>query len=228
MVVDPARYGPIRTYVYGPVIEAYWQAIDSGAEPLTPARAFLDSLAGITPGDESAGVNIAEIRADIIEQQKRPVDFAVGPLDLDVEAAIQDALDFVIPQLGLPPDLVEMFADLLLNPTYVPGEPCKAAPPLLRDLLDMALGQGAGVVDWIVGKVGSTVENSILPSFSTAQVLADSIQAVLDDPITAAFNMILGQRGQIECPVEASLGVGVDIIETQIRRLEKELSEALA
>ncbi len=228
MVVDPARYGPIRTYIYGPIIEAYWQAIDSGAEPLTPAREFLDSLAGITPGSKSAGANIAEIRADIIEAQKRPLALSVGPVILDLQEGLGDALDFMLPQLGIPPDLFDLFADLLFDPPRVPGEPCRAAPPLLRDLLDMALGRGAAIIGQILGQVGSTVEDALLPAFGTAQDIADAVAAVLDDPITAAFNMILGQQAQIECETDASLGVGVGVIEEQIRRLEKELSEALA
>jgi hypothetical protein len=143
----------------------------------------------------------------------------------DLQAGVQDALDFVIPQLGLPPDLIEMFADLLFNPTYTPGDPCLAAPPLLRDLLDMALGRAEGIIGQIFGRVGATVENSILPAFGGAQDLAKSIQAVLDDPITAALNMILGQRAKIDCVTNGGVGVGIDVINASIRHLEKELAE---
>ena len=220
--------GTYRYTDYGYMVnQAINEAIRSGAIPLSAGRTFLDAMAGLDPQFDLGGLNPAEVRIRIMESRPEPAQVQGGPGMRPVEEELAVALDFLTPQLGLPLDLFERLSDLLLNPTYVPGEPCKAAAPLLRDLLDMALGMGEGLVDQLFGGVNSTVEDYILPAFGTAQELADAVQAVLDDPITTAFNLILGQRGQIECPVDASLGVGIGVIEEQIRRLKRELAEAL-
>lgn len=143
-------------------------------------------------------------------------------------ANLQGGLDFMLPQSAPPPALLEKLAELLLNPSYVPGEPCLAAPPLLRDLLDVALGRTIGGLGATVAKVGQTVWDFLLPAFGEEQLLAQSIQSILADPVTAALNWILGKRDQIDCPVEASLGVGAGVIQDQIRHIEEALAGALA
>lgn len=124
--------------------------------------------------------------------------------------------------------LLDKLAGLLLDPRRAPGEPCLAPAPLLRDLLDLALGKVSGATTATLNKVKQTASDLLFPAFAQGEALARSVQAVLADPITAALNMVLGQRSQIDCEVEAGLGVGADVIETQIRRLEGALAEALA
>lgn len=123
--------------------------------------------------------------------------------------------------------LLDKLAGLLLDPRRVPGEPCLAPAPLLRDLLDLALGKVSGVIGATLNKVKQTASDLLFPAFAQGEHLARSVQAVLADPITAALNMVLGQRSQIDCEVEAGLGVGSDVIETQIRRIEEALAEVL-
>lgn len=138
------------------------------------------------------------------------------------------ALDFILPGALPIEGLLEKLSQLLLKPARVPGEPCLAAPPLLRDLLDVALGKLKGVIGETVATVKDTVAELLFPAFGTAADLAHSVQSVLDDPITAALNLILGQRSKIDCPVEASLGVGTSVIDAVIDRLGGVLAEVLA
>jgi len=141
--------------------------------------------------------------------------------------ALTEALDFGVLQSDALPGVFKKLAELLIDPTRTPGEPCLAPAPLLRDLLDLALGRAGGAFGEILSGVRETVEDFILPGFGGAQVLADSVQKVLEDPITAALNLILGQRGKIECETVGGVAVGVGVIERQIKRLEDALAEAL-
>lgn len=134
-----------------------------------------------------------------------------------------EALNFTGTHESLFPNPLEKLAKLLLDPLYIPGEPCRAAPPLLRDLLDIALGRTEGGVDAIIREVDATAEDHLLPAFGTAEELARNVQSILDDPITAALNMVLGQQAKIECGVDASLGVGFEVIQTGIEKLEAAL-----
>lgn len=137
-------------------------------------------------------------------------------------------LDPLLPHSFPLEGLLKKLTDLLLNPPRVPGEPCLAPTPLLRDLLDLALGRVTGAIGATLNKVKQTASDLLFPAFAKGEELARSVQAVLADPITAALNLVLGHRGQIDCEVEAGLGVGAGVIETQIRRLEGALAEALA
>ncbi len=153
-----------------------------------------------------------------------------GPTSFTPEQVFQafsDALDFGVAQSGGIDGLLERLSGLLIDPARVPGDPCLAPAPLLRDLLDLALGKVGSTVDGLFGTVSATVEDFILPAFSNARVLAESVQKVLEDPITAALNLILGQRGKIDCVATGALGVGTGVIETQLKRLEDALAEAL-
>ncbi len=139
-----------------------------------------------------------------------------------------DFIGPVLPESPLFPEPFGTMIELLLNPPHLPGDPCLAPAPLLRDILDIALGRIDGGLNKIFGKVGATVEGLMLPSFGGAEDLAKSVQAVLDDPITAALNMILGQRARIDCEVGGSLSVGAGVIQTGIERIQKEIAELLA
>ena len=141
----------------------------------------------------------------------------------ELRAELGEALDFILPQSVDLPGLLEIMADLLLKPPRLPGEPCLAPAPLLRDLLDIALGKLKGVLGETVTKATDFVRDLILPAFAEGEELARFIESVLDDPITAALNLILGQRAKIECVVEGGLGVGIEVINTAIERLIEEL-----
>ena len=140
---------------------------------------------------------------------------------------LAQSLDFRPTQSVVDPALFEKLAELLIDPTRTPGEPCLAPAPLLRDLLDLALGRAGGELGGIFDRAHATVEDFLFPAFGTAEALADSVQKVLEDPITAALNLILGQRGKIECETVGGVAVGVGVIERQIKRLEDALAEAL-
>lgn len=144
-----------------------------------------------------------------------------------VAAELGGFLDPLLPHSFPLSGLLEKLADLLLNPARKPGEPCLAPTPLLRDLLDLALGKVSGAIGATLNKVKQTAADLLFPAFAKGEELARSVQAVLADPITAALNLVLGHRGQIDCEVEAGLGVGESVIETQIRRLEKALAGIL-
>lgn len=159
--------------------------------------------------------------------------FAPGFDDVATDAPVlpeelEGFLDFIHPQSFPLEGLLEKLAELLLNPSRVPGEPCLAPTPLLRDLLDLALGKLQGVLGSTITKVGSTVLDLLLPAAATGDDIGRFVQAILDDPITAALNLVLGARNQTDCVVEAGLGVGAGVIETQIRRLEDALAGVLA
>ncbi len=165
-----------------------------------------------------------------------PDTFESSSLDLDDQlllaqqmfATLGDFIGPVLPESSLFPEPFGTMIELLLNPPRLPGDPCLAPAPLLRDILDIALGRIDSGLNGIFAKVGATVEGLMLPSFGGAEDLAKSVQAVLDDPITAALNMILGQRARIECEVGGSLSVGAGVIQTGIERIQKEIAELLA
>lgn len=146
----------------------------------------------------------------------------------DLHVEFDSLADFLGPLAFPLPELLQKLSQLLLHPSRMPGEPCLAPAPLLRDLLDLALGKLGGVIGETVAQVGSTLQELLIPAFIEGKDLSHFIQAILDDPITAALNLVLGQRAKIDCEVAGSLGVAESVIETGIKRLEKALAEALA
>jgi len=124
--------------------------------------------------------------------------------------------------------LVQTLSQLLLNPSRVLGEPCLARAPLLRDLLDLTGLRGEGVLREKVQQIADGFLDFFVPAAATGADLGHFVQAILADPITAALNLVSGQRSQIDCVVTAGLGVGEDVIETQIRHLEEALAEHLS
>ena len=184
------------------------------------------ATAGITATSREIDLVIPRARVIAARFLRLRMKEAAAELE-NLQGGIVEALQFGVPAPALPEDLFEKLAELLINPTRIPGEPCLAPAPLLRDLLDLALGRAGGVLGDIFGSVGETVEDFLFPAFGTAEALAGSVQAVLDDPITAALNLILGQRGKIECETVGEVGVGVGVIERQIKRLEDALAGAL-
>jgi hypothetical protein len=199
----------------------------AGNESLTHNRGVIDLLRGyiLTPIDQS--LSAAEQQA--LHVNTRPA-IRIGELIAapgQMRDELQEVLDFVLPPSIDLPELLENLARDLLHPTYIPGEPCRAPTPLLRDLLDVALGRVTGGIDATIRKVGQTVEDLLFPAFGTAQDLARDVQSILADPVTAALNMVLGQRGAIECGVDASLGVGIGVVETGIERLVRFITKAL-
>jgi hypothetical protein len=211
LFADPKSIGPLLR--------------DLASKVIVEARAFAaDPDPTVSEDIAKRLLKIAE-RIDALAGRQNPKGLAVAVQGLQEELA--GAFGFIRPSGALPPDLFELLSDLLINPTRTPGEPCLAPAPLLRDLLDLALGRASGVLDEVFGGVRETVEDFLFPAFGTAEILADSVQAVLDDPITAALNMVLGQRAKIDCVTDGALGVGIDVIGASIRRLEKELAEVL-
>ena len=144
-----------------------------------------------------------------------------------VAEALSGFLDLITPHSFPLEGLLETLSNLLLNPSRVPGEPCLAPTPLLNDLLDLALGKIQGGIDAIFGKVGSTVLDLLIPAAATGDDLAGAIQAVLDDPITAALNLVLGAQNQVDCVVTAHKDVGESVIEVGFKRLVRFVEEAL-
>ena len=138
-----------------------------------------------------------------------------------------ELVEFVTPQSIPFEGLLETFSQLLLKPTRVPGEPCLAPAPLLRDLLDVALGRITGGIGAMAVTVGQTVEDFLLPAAATGDDLAHFVQAILDDPITAALNLVLGQRNQIDCVVEGGLGVAESVFQTGVRHLEEKIAAGI-
>lgn len=116
-------------------------------------------------------------------------------------------------------DVLATFSNLLLSPTRVPGEKCLAPAPLLRDLLDLSLGKIGGLIPDVLTSVIGGVQDLLIPAFTDAVSLTRFVQAVLDDPITAALNLVLGQRNQIECIVEGALGVADAVFDAETQRL---------
>lgn len=146
----------------------------------------------------------------------------------DLHAELELLTDFIGPAAFPLPDLLQKLSQLLLNPSRVPGAPCPAPAPLLRDLLDIALGQFQGVIGETLGKVGDSIQDLLLPAFATGNNLTHFIQAILDDPVTAALNLVLGQRAQIDCVVDGSLGVGEIVLDTGLRHIKEAIRGALS
>ncbi len=138
------------------------------------------------------------------------------------------AVDFVLPHTLSVEGLLEKLSGLLLEPPRVPGEPCLAPTPLLRDLLDVALGRIRGGIGETIAKVGKSVLDLLTPAAATGADLAHFIQSILADPVTAALNLVLGMQGQIDCEVTARKDVGESVIEAGFKRLVGVIEEALA
>lgn len=173
---------------------------------ISPAE---ELVAGV-PGREGASVEILESAAR------------------DLLKDLGDAVDFVLPHTLSVEGLLEKLSELLLKPPRVPGEPCLAPTPLLRDLLDVALGKIRGGIGATVAKVGQTVLGLLTPAAIQADDLAHFVQAILDDPITAALNLVLGMQNQIDCEVTARKDVGESVIEAGFKRLVGFIEKALA
>lgn len=175
--------------------------------------------------------SVVAITKDLSGQRDARFGTAVGATAEDALALLRSfggrAHSFVT-ELFPDPNLLDKLFELLVNPPRAPGEPCLAPAPLLRDLLDLALGKIGGGIEAIFGKVKGTVLDLLFPAAVEGHDLERFVQAVLDDPVTAALNLVLGQRNQIDCESTASLGVGTGVIETLLRRVTGAVAEALA
>ena len=191
------------------------EAIDSGV-----SGRELDELIIAMAATQGIEITLAQLVAGTPES----VAFAFER----VAADLGGFLDPLLPHSFPLPGILEKLADLLLNPPRVPGEPCLAPTPLLRDLLDLALGRVSGAIGDTLNKVKQTASDLLFPAFAKGEELARSVQAVLADPITAALNLVLGQRNQIDCEVAAKVDVGESIIEAGFKRLVRFVEEALA
>jgi hypothetical protein len=140
---------------------------------------------------------------------------------------LPEVVTFPIPRAPELPESFKKFAEAILNPTYIPGQPCIAQTPLLKDLLDVILGREGVRLGEIFQEARQTVEDLILPAEGTVQEITDAVEAVLDDPITAALNMVLGQKAKIDCETDASLGFGFGTIVRGVEKLEKAIEELL-
>lgn len=141
----------------------------------------------------------------------------------ELEGAVASLLPSWFPEM----EWLEGLFGQLLRPTYDPDKACLAPAPLMRDLLDLALGKFSGLIDATLGQVGQTVQDLLLPAATTENALEGFVRSVLDDPITAALNLVLGQRDRIDCVATGKLAVGSDTIEAQIQRVLKTVTEAL-
>lgn len=173
----------------------------------------------ISPTEEpAAGVSGRDdVRVESLESAAR-----------DLLQDLGDAVDFVLPHTLSVDGLLEKLSQLLLKPPRVLGEPCLAPTPLLRDLLDVALGKIRGGIGATVAKVGQTVLGLLTPAAATAADLAHFVQSILADPVTAALNLVLGMQNQIDCEVTARKDVGESVIEAGFKRLVGFIEKALA
>lgn len=180
-------------------------------------------------GDERfQGLSPAEMRQLLAAEITRTA--APEPLP-NAAVLLEDlggALDFVLPHTLSIEGLLEKLSELLLKPPRVPGEPCLAPTPLLRDLLDVALGKIRGGIGATVAKVGKSVLDLLTPAAATGADLAHFVQSILADPVTAALNLVLGMQDQIDCEVEGELSVGESVLEAGLKRLVGVIGEALA
>ena len=155
----------------------------------------------------------------------------VGSLDAAIRESITTGLNALVvnlleghasdtPQSLSPEGLLGVLAQQLLDPLYVPGQPCLAPAPLLRDLLDIALGEAGGLISTMTAKVETSILDWLIPGYITGVELDRSIQAILDDPITAALNLVLGQRNRIDCVVTGELGVGIDVLSAETQHIQ--------
>ncbi len=191
------------------------EAIDAGVT----GRA-LDELIVAMAATQGIEINLEQLLAGTPDS----VAFAFESVLADLGSFLEPILPHSLSLEGL----LDKLAGLLLDPRRAPGEPCLAPAPLLRDLLDLALGKVSGTIGATLNKVKQTAQDLLFPAFAQGEALARSVQAVLADPITAALNMVLGQRGQIDCEVAAKVDVGESIIEAGFKRLVRFVEEALA
>ena len=221
--VDQALSGPV-----GVLVSAFSSIFGGSEDSLTFGRGVLVQGEGFVLREIDESLTEAQKAAQFVET--RPA-VAKDSLLSDVQGLVEGlegALDFVLPQSFPLPDLLEKLADLLLKPSYDPSKACLAPAPLLRDLLDLALGRITGGIDAIVGKVGQTIWDVLTPAGAQGEELDGFVESILADPVTAALNWILGKRGQIDCVATGSLSVGESVLETVRRRLEEALGKVLA
>lgn len=211
----------------GVVVGAISAIVSSGDESLTFGRGVISKEEGFILRDLEDSLTDAQKEARFVETRTAQAKDTLTSSVQGLIDGLEGALDFSLPQSLDLPGLLEKLAGLLLKPTYVPGEPCLAAAPLLRDLLDVALGKITGGLDALVSKVGETVWDFLLPAGVEGEDLTRFVESILADPVTAVLNWILGKKAQIDCPVDASVGVGVGVLEDQVRRLEEALTEAI-
>ena len=210
------------------VIASAIRAITSaGEQTLTHGRGVIDREEGFILRDIDQSLSEAEQAALFVET--RPA-AAKDALIADVESLYEElteALEFGLPQALPLPGLLEKLSELLLGATYDPAKPCLAPAPLLRDLLDMALGRVAGLLGETVAKVGRSVWDFLLPAGVEEDGLTHFIESILEDPVTAALNLILGQRARIDCVTTGELSVGEGVIGMVRMHLDGALAEAL-
>ena len=168
----------------------------------------------------------AEIGAELTERARPSTLLLAGGADA-LHTDVLEFLDFVEPQSLSLQDVILTLSGFLLEPTRLPGEACLAPAPLLRDLLDIGLGKLKTGLGATLSEVGGSVKDLLLPGFTALGDLGSFVQATLDDPITAALNLVLGQRDKIDCVVEGSLSVGADVIDSSTERLTDSLEVLL-
>lgn len=211
------------------VIRAVVGALGEPSEQsLTFNRGFVDSETGFVLRDIDPKFSEEEAAARFV-----PTSIAVAKNGAGLEAAVlhdelAGFLDFTTPKSLTLEGLLEQLSQLLLQPSRTPGEPCLAPAPLLKDLLDIALGRLKGVLGGVLRDVVGTVEDLILPGFATEGELEHFIQSILDDPVTAALNLVLGQQNQIDCLVEGGIEAGENVIQAGIRKLEEAIGGFLS
>lgn len=209
------------------LVPAITAIVNAGEAGLTFGRGVVDASRGYVLRAVDENLSEAEKLEQFVFTRPAIAKTEFGVAAEPLMGELEEVLQFVLPQTSLLPEPFQTLADLLLHPTYVPGEACRAPTPLLRDLLDVALGRITGGLDAIFTQAKGSVLDFLLPAFGKAEELDQAVQAILADPVTAALNLVLGQQGPIECVVDARLGVGIDVIGTQIKRLEGALAEVL-
>lgn len=201
------------------VVDAVTLITTAGAESLTHGRGVVDAERGYIVRAIDDKLSQAEQDAQFVAS--RPAKLKGDPVTTtqDIFEELQAALNFTLPSTSLLPEPFQTFADLLLFPTFTPGEPCKAPAPLLKDLLDIALGRIDGGIDQIIAGTRGSVMDAMIPGFGAVEEIGDAVERVMEDPVTAALNLILGQKAHIDCETDAALGVGDRVIGSATERL---------
>lgn len=162
--------------------------------------------------------------------------------DLSIQAQI-DALGFGIRDLlrtlpgaiktkaapsRLSTESIKAMSEVVLAPPPDPEKACLAPASLLQDLLDLGLTKAAALLDQVTGGISARFINALTPAFATGESLTRTIQAILADPVTAAFNLVLGTGRKVDCQVTAHKDVGEGAIEMAFKRLVGFVDKVLA
>lgn len=123
---------------------------------------------------------------------------------------------------------IKAMSEQAITPPRPLTDPCVAPASALRDLLDLGLARIEGALGFPVRDVVNSILSLLTPAAATGENLNRFVESILADPVTALLNLVRGQESQVRCLVEAHLGVGAGVIETQIRRLQAVLAEVLA